>query len=117
MTKYQGGCHCGTVRFEAELELEELMTCNCSICGKSGAIMTFIPAGQVQLTAGSDSLTDYQFGKKTIHHAFCKVCGIRCLGTGAGRDGQQWSMVNVRCLDGIDVHELEISRKYDGKNL
>jgi hypothetical protein len=117
MTKYQGGCHCGAVRFEAELELRDLMTCNCSICGKSGAIMTFVPETQAQLTQGHDALTDYQFGKMTIHHSFCKVCGIRCLGTGTAGDGKAWSMINVRCLDGIDVHELEIGRKFDGKTL
>jgi hypothetical protein len=117
MTTYQGGCHCGAVRFEAELDLKDLMTCNCSICGKSGAIMSFVPSSQARLTAGQDSLTDYQFGKKTIHQSFCKVCGIRCLGTGAGSDGAQWSMVNVRCLDDVDTHALDISRKYDGKNL
>jgi hypothetical protein len=117
MTLYQGGCHCGTVRFEAEIELKELTTCNCSICGKSGAIMTFVPSGQARYTAGEASLTDYQFGKKTIHHAFCKVCGVRCLGTGTGHDGQSWSMVNVRCLDDVDVHTLDISKKYDGKSL
>lgn len=117
MTLYQGGCHCGAVRFEADIELGELATCNCSICGRSGAIMAFVPRTKAHYTAGEDCLTDYQFGKKSIHHAFCKICGIRCLANGPGEDGQQWSTVNVRCLDGIDVHTLEIKTKYDGKSL
>jgi hypothetical protein len=117
MSLHQGGCHCGAVRFEAELELSSLITCNCSICGKSGAIMAFIPAAQLRQTAGEEGLTDYQFGKKTIHHAFCKVCGIRCFGRGTGKDGNAWSMVNVRCLDDIDVHTLEIKKQHDGKSL
>jgi hypothetical protein len=116
MATYQGGCHCGAVRIEAELELKDLMTCNCSICGKGGAIMTFVPSTKARITQGAEFLTDYQFGKQVIHHSFCKVCGIRCIASGPGDDGTDWSMVNVRCLDGVDVHTLDISRKYDGKN-
>jgi hypothetical protein len=112
-----GGCHCGSVRFEADVSLEGLMTCNCSICGKSGAIMAFVPSENVRWLAGEANLTDYQFGKKSIHHSFCKTCGVRCVGSGPGHDGKSWSMVNVRCLDEVDVHSLEISKKFDGKNL
>ena len=82
MPLHHGGCHCGAVRFEADLELEGLMTCNCSICGKTGAIMAFIPAEQMRQTAGHDCLTDYQFGQKAIHHSFCKVCGVRSFAQG-----------------------------------
>jgi hypothetical protein len=42
--KYSGGCHCGQVRYEATMELTGGMECNCSICGKKGAILTFVPA-------------------------------------------------------------------------
>lgn len=117
MTKYQGGCHCGAVRFEAELELEGLATCNCSICGKTGSIMLFVPESKLRQTSGQDAMTDYQFGKKSIHHTFCTTCGVRCFGQGQGDDGTAWAMVNARCLDGVDVHTLEITKRYDGKSL
>src|SRR5690554_3176818 len=106
MTMYEGGCHCGQVRFQADLELKGLMTCNCSICGKTGSIMAFIPRQQLKLLSGEEQLTDYQFGQKRIHHRFCSVCGVRSFGEGPGPEGQPWAMVNVRCLDGIDVHDL-----------
>lgn len=115
MTIYQGGCHCGRVRIEADLELEGLMTCNCSICGKTGAIMAFIPREQLKVTSGEDKQTDYQFGKRRIHHRFCPVCGVRSYGEGPGPDGKVWAMVNARCLDGVDVHELPIERRHDGR--
>jgi hypothetical protein len=117
MQTQSGGCHCGAVRFEVELELNALATCNCSICGKSGAIMAFVPGSQLRQTAGHDALIDYQFGKKSIHHTFCRTCGVRCFSTGSGSDGAEWSSVNVRCLDGVDVHTLTITQQYDGKNL
>lgn len=117
MAIHHGSCHCGAVQFDADLELKNLMTCNCSICGKGGAIMAFIPADKLSNIAGEDRLTDYQFGKKSIHHTFCVVCGVRPFARGAGEDGKQWSMVNVRCLDGVDVHKLTIDQQYDGKAL
>ncbi len=117
MTIHRGGCHCGAVRFEVEAELTGLSTCNCSICGKSGAIMAFVPRDKLRQTQGQDAQTDYQFGSKTVHHAFCSTCGVRCFGTGEGKDGEQWAMVNVRCIDDIDVHQLEISKRFDGKSL
>ena len=30
--KYTGSCHCGKVRFEAEMESKQAMAWNCSIC-------------------------------------------------------------------------------------
>lgn len=117
MSTHHGSCHCGAVQFDAELALDQLMTCNCSICGRTGAIMAFIPGAQLTGVVGEDKLTDYPFGKKTIHHSFCSVCGVRPFARGAGHDGQEWAMVNVRCLDGVDAHALTIGRQYDGRAL
>jgi hypothetical protein len=33
---HAGGCHCGSVRFEFDAELGQVMECNCSICSKTG---------------------------------------------------------------------------------
>lgn len=117
MARHVGSCHCGKVRFEVEVELDHLATCNCSICGRTGAIMAFVPRSALHPTAGEDALTDYQFGKKHIHHAFCSTCGVRPYAWGQGEDGRAYAMVNVRCLDGVDVHQLTISKQYDGRSL
>lgn len=116
MSRHEGSCHCGAVRFVYEGELENLATCNCSMCGRTGAVMVFVPTDKVQMS-GQDQMTDYQFGKKSIHHAFCKVCGVRPYAWGEGHDGAAWAMVNVRCVDGVDSHALTITNRYDGKSL
>ena len=113
--KYQGSCHCGAVAFEATLNLEHLVTCNCSLCSRSGAILTFIPSSQFVLVSGEDKLTDYQFNKKVIHHLFCSVCGVRPFGRGTGPDGSEMIAVNVRCIHDIDVFALQPTQ-FDGKN-
>jgi hypothetical protein len=117
MTISRGSCHCGAVTFEVDVALDQLATCNCSICGRGGAIMAFVPAEKLKRLGGEDKLTDYQFGKKNIHHTFCSVCGIRPYAMGAGPDGKASAMINVRCLEGVDVHALKIAHQYDGKAL
>lgn len=114
--KYQGGCHCGKIRYEFSAEITQLAECNCSICSKAGWLLTFMPAEQFTLLSGEDSLKDYQFGKKTIHHLFCSTCGVRSFGRGLGSDGKEWATVNVRCLDDFDTTGLPV-QKFDGKSL
>lgn len=38
MQKFQGGCHCGAVRFEvkADPKVEKVQDCNCSMCAMKG---------------------------------------------------------------------------------
>jgi hypothetical protein len=113
---YTGGCHCGAVRFRVTMKLEGALTCNCSICSKTGTMLAFTPASQFELLSGVDALTDYQFGKKQIHHLFCKHCGVRSFGRGTMPDGTPTVAVNVRCLDGVDLDSLSI-QKYDGRSV
>jgi hypothetical protein len=115
-TTYEGGCHCGNVRYEVDTDLDSVMSCNCSICQKRGSLLTFVPAAQFRLRSGADSLADYQFNKKTIHHLFCKNCGVGSFARGTGPDGAEMIAVNVRCLDGIDVSALTIT-PFDGRSL
>lgn len=117
MSQHHGSCHCGAVQFDVDVALENLATCNCSICGRTGAIMAFVPKTALSGVVGEDKLTDYQFGKKRLHHAFCSTCGVRPFAWGPGQDGNDWAMINVRCLDGVDVHKLTITNTYDGKSL
>jgi hypothetical protein len=111
-----GGCHCGKVRFQVKTAYEPLITCDCSICQKTGSILTFVPAPDFTLISGEDALTDYQFNKKVIHHLFCSTCGIRSFARGKNPDGSDSVAINVRCLDDIDIATLA-PFEYDGKSL
>lgn len=113
---YHGSCHCGAVDFEVTTDLTSLMSCNCSLCGRSGAVMRFVPAESFTLLSGDLAQTDYQFNKKSLHHPFCQTCGVRAFSYGAGPDGKVMFALNVRCLDNVDVFALE-SKQFDGKSL
>ena len=104
---YRGSCHCGAVRFEADVDLAQgTAKCNCSICFKTRAWMAFIPADSFRLLAGEQSLRDYQFGKKALHHRFCETCGVRPFTHGVDPKGNRMYAVKVNSLDGVEPREL-----------
>jgi hypothetical protein len=99
---YQGSCHCGAVRFEADLDLAQgTFRCNCSICFKTRAWLVGVAAGDFRLLSGEQSLADYQFGRKALHHRFCRTCGVRPYS-----HAKDQLALRVNCLDGVDPKEL-----------
>lgn len=108
MPAHTGSCHCGAVRFTAETEVQQAISCNCSLCRKRGALLHFLPAKDFTLEQGEDRLTDYQFNKRVIHHLFCSTCGILPFARGAMPDGTPMVALNLRCVDGIDPDTLKI---------
>jgi hypothetical protein len=85
------------------------------MCGRSGTLLTFVPASDFTLLSGEESLKDYQFNKKHIHHLFCTNCGIKSFARGSSPKGEMVA-VNVRCLEGVDVDSLAINH-FDGRSL
>lgn len=114
--KYTGGCQCGKVRFEVQAEIGKVISCNCSRCGKLGALLSAASAGDFKLLAGESDRTRFQFNKHVIDHYFCSTCGIQPYASGKGRDGSDMVMINVRCLDGVDPEKFEVM-KFDGRSL
>ena len=117
---YQGGCHCGTVRFECDLDLADSTSkCNCSICTKTRFWKAIVRADAFHLLRGEEALTDYQFGHNAIHHFFCSRCGVKPFGSGEMEAlGGRFYAVNVACLDDATEDELaEAPVVYeDGRN-
>ncbi len=116
MKTYTGGCHCGNVSYEVDIEtLDSVMACNCSICSKRGWLLTFVPTANFRLLRGEGEQTEYQFNKMLIHHLFCKTCGTASYGHGSDGKGNEMVAINVRCLNGVDLKALTIN-EYDGKS-
>ena len=117
---YHGSCHCGTIRFEAAIDLSgETSKCNCSICTKGRFWKTMVPTDDFRLLQGEDNLTDYQFGREVIHHFFCKTCGIKTFGRVEIPElGGTVYAVNVPCLDDATMDEWAEAQVtfQDGRN-
>jgi hypothetical protein len=114
---YSGSCHCGAVRYEVTMAPpEKVFACNCSICSRSGWLLTFVPEDGFRLVQGEGELTDYQFGKKHIHHLFCRTCGVRPFSRGVDKDGKPTIAVNARCLADLNATALPV-HSFDGAAL
>lgn len=110
---YQGGCHCGAIRFEVEapgdLEIED---CNCSICRMTGFLHLIVPRSKFRLLAGEGSITIYRFNTGVARHMFCRICGVKPYYI--PRSNPDGVDVNVRCLSTQPRSMRVVS--FDGQN-
>lgn len=107
LNSYRGSCHCGAVRFEADLDLSQpTYRCNCSICRRNRFWPAVAREGGFRLLAGEDSLTRYLFNTRKNEHFFCRVCGVRAFGVGNETPMGKMYGVNIGCLEGISEEEL-----------
>ncbi len=113
MQTYEGGCHCGRVRFRVTADLSSVSECNCSICTKKGILHLIVPPEQFELRSGKDELSTYQFNTRVAKHTFCRHCGIHPFYV--PRSDPDKIDVNARCLDNVDLSALQITR-FDGQH-
>ncbi len=110
-----GGCHCGLVRFEADIpdDRVEVLDCNCSICSMTGYLHLIVPDSRFRLVEGRGETSTYRFGSGTARHIFCSQCGIKSFYR--PRSHPDGISINYRCLD--EDHGLDVTiRPYDGRN-
>jgi hypothetical protein len=112
--RISGGCHCGKVRFEAQVpRAVEVLDCNCSICARTGFRHLMVPHGDFTLLAGESALVSYRFGTGAADHLFCGTCGVKSFYQPRSHP-EAWS-VNLNALD--DSSGLSITfRPFDGRN-
>jgi hypothetical protein len=114
---YSGGCQCGKVRYEVQLDIGTVIACNCSRCARLGSLLAFAPLSQFKLLSGEHDLTSYEFNKHMIRHKFCSTCGIQPFAIGKNpKSGAEMAAINVRSLDGVEADALKV-RKVDGRSL
>ncbi|OZG70803.1 aldehyde-activating protein [Hahella sp. CCB-MM4] len=117
---YHGSCHCGRVRFEVAMDLNEgTGKCNCTICTKSRFWGILVKPEDFKLLAGEDALSDYQFSRRLTHHQFCRTCGVKTFVHGHIKEvGGAFYSVSLNCLDDIDASELAEApvQFFDGRN-
>jgi len=116
---YQGSCHCGGIRFEADIDLGNgTIKCNCTICTKMRFWAVQVPSGRFRLCSGEENLREYRYHTRRDAHYFCGTCGINVFSTGESAALGAFHAIAVVCLDDVTAEELlAVPVRYlDGRN-
>ncbi len=112
---YQGSCHCGRIAFEVEGSIDNVLACNCSMCGRKGSLLWFVPRDALKLKTPEGDMATYTFNRHVIKHRFCPVCGIHPYGEGTDLKGNPMAAINARCLEDVALSTLKVV-EYDGRS-
>jgi hypothetical protein len=112
----QGACHCGTVKFRAELVdgVKTARRCTCSYCRMRGAVPVSAHLAGLEILQGQEALSKYRFNTGTAEHYFCSVCGIYTHHR--RRSNPSHYGVNLACLEGHNPFDLDEIAVVDGVN-
>jgi hypothetical protein len=117
---YHGSCHCGAVRFEADVDLAAgTGKCNCTYCTKSRNWNVLLKPEAFRLVAGAEALADYRFGTMQGHNRFCRTCGVHTHSVGdIPALGGAFVSLQLAALDDADPADLAAApvRYSDGRN-
>ncbi len=117
MKTYHASCHCKKIKFDVSLDVSAgIHKCNCTYCFKTKYQKVFSKDTDLKLLAGEKDLTVYHAARSswpegTIHHYFCKNCGVQVYSRGFLEMGKEpftgWFFaVNLATFDNITPAEI-----------
>lgn len=111
--KVQGSCHCGEIRYEAEVDPEDVLLCNCTDCqmltGSAFRLSVPAPKESFRLLSGRPStyVKTADSGTKRAH-SFCPTCGTPAFACTVMESPPTYSL-RVGCLK--QRHDLPPKRR------
>ncbi len=105
---FNGSCHCGAVRYEAELDLSQgTARCNCTFCLKARAWAAYIKPEAFRLADGAEEGVAYHKHPDAPVKYRCGRCGVLTHARGdADYMGGPFVCVFVATLDDASPEEL-----------
>jgi hypothetical protein len=95
--KIDGECHCGHVRFEAEIDPERVSVCHCTDCqrltGSPYRVTVLTTRDSIRLTGNPPKayIKTGDSGRRRLQY-FCPECGSPLLSGVEGSDGEDWGI-------------------------
>lgn len=95
--KIDGGCHCGAITYEADIDPEMVSLCHCSDCqtlsGTAFRVVAFAPADKFRLTRGKPKIyvKVAESGNRRAQ-GFCADCGSPIYATSADGNPQAYGI-------------------------
>jgi hypothetical protein len=84
--KIDGGCYCGEIRYEAEVDPEKVVLCNCTDCqtmsGGTCHVNLLVAESDFRLVSGTPAefVKTAESGRQRVM-VFCGVCGTQLYAT------------------------------------
>ncbi|HKU72146.1 MAG TPA: GFA family protein, partial [Burkholderiales bacterium] len=87
--KVDGGCYCGNIKFEAEIDPDGVRICHCTDCqhltGSAFRVNVSVAKDKIRFSGGEAKtyIKTAESGAKRVH-AFCPECGTPVFSTQTG---------------------------------
>jgi hypothetical protein len=112
---YDGGCHCGALRFSFETDRPlSPRACQCGFCRRHNARAVSDPDGAATLVLGPETIR-YRFGLGVTDFLICGRCGVY-IGALARIDGADLMTLNLDAFDEPHLGMEAVPSFYDGES-
>ena len=112
--KIEGGCYCGEIKYEADVDPKRVGVCNCADCqAMTGSLMrvnVYVEDSNIKFLSGkaAEYIRTAESGHKRAI-GFCRNCGTALYATSAG-DGPR--LYGLRALTSNKRDELAPKEQY-----
>lgn len=106
-------CHCGDVRLELRQAPRTVVSCNCSICRRYGALWAYYRPSSVRIRAHRGALARYAWRLRVRDYCHCRRCGCVTHYVYRGRQRERVMGINARLLEPAVLAGVRI-RRLDG---
>ena len=122
MTRIEGKCHCGNIKFElmwpGDRHEIPARACDCTFCAKHAGVWTSHPDAMLRVSVEADAdVSRYEFGTKTARFHVCRRCGVVPLVT-CELDARTYAVVNVHAFVNVDAGSLRrVPASFDAEDV
>ena len=109
----EASCHCGNVSLSIKPHPKHLISCNCSICQRLGALWGYFLPEDIDILIKQSPTNTYQWGDKNINFQHCPLCGCTTHYIPTKESGREKMAVNFSMVDKAVSDEIAV-KYFDG---